>query len=302
MTAAIHGATPDSRPGALITGAGGQLGIELQAAAPAGWRVIACGSAELDVTRTEAVDAALERERPAVVFHTAAYTAVDAAEEDPAAAEAVNAGGAAHVARAARRVAARLIHVSTDFVFDGAQGRPYTTGDRPNPLGAYGRSKLGGEREVLRITEGRALVLRTAGVYSSRGRNFVLTMLRLMQERDELGVVSDQIGTPTWARPLAGALWAAAGRAELRGIHHWTDAGVASWYDFAMAIQDEALRLGLLSRAIPIRPLRSEEYPARARRPSYSVLDTSATRSALGLTAAHWRVNLRTMLRGLANA
>ena len=294
--------TRSGEPVALITGARGQLGIELQSTVPPGWRVLPYGSEELDVTRPDALHALLERERPAVVFHAAAYTAVDAAEGEPGRAEAVNARGAEHVASAARQVAARLIHVSTDFVFDGAQGHPYAPGDRPNALGVYGRTKLGGEEAVARVSEGAALVMRTAWVYSSHGRNFVLTMLRLMREDDEVGVVSDQVGTPTWARPLAHALWAAAARPELRGVHHWTDAGVASWYDFAVAIQEEALALGLLDRAVPVRPLRTDEYPARARRPSYSVLDTTATRAALGLSAAHWRVNLRTMLRGLADA
>jgi dTDP-4-dehydrorhamnose reductase len=287
---------------ALITGAGGQLGTELSAMAPAGWRVAACGSADLDVTRPEMVEAVFERARPAVVFHAAAYTAVDRAEDEPERAEAVNAGGTAHVARAAERLAARLIHVSTDFVFDGAQGRPYTPEDRPGPLGVYGRTKLTGEREAARLTEGRALVVRTAWVYAAHGRNFPRTMLRLMRERGEVGVVSDQVGTPTWARPLARALWALAERPDLRGVHHWTDAGVASWYDFAVAIQEEALALGLLDRAVPVRPLRTTEYPSRARRPPYSVLDTTSLRRVLELPATHWRVNLRAMLRGLADA
>ena len=289
-------------PVALITGAEGQLGVELQATAPPGWRVEACGLGELDVTRTRAVQAVFERAQPTVVFHAAAYTEVDSAEDEPERASAVNVEGTAHVAEAARRVAARLVHVSTDFVFDGAQGRPYAAGDPPNPLGVYGRTKLAGEREALRISAGGALVVRTAWLYGAHGRNFVRTMLRLMRERADIGVVSDQVGTPTWARSLAHALWAAAGRDELRGIHHWTDAGVASWYDFAVAIQEEALALGLLDRAISVRPLRTTEYPARARRPAYSVLDTSATRSALGCSPAHWRANLRTMLRGLVNA
>jgi dTDP-4-dehydrorhamnose reductase len=283
-------------------GAPGELCPELQATAPPAWRIVPCGSGDLDVTRDEAVRAVLERERPAVVIHAAAYTAVDAAEEDAERAEAVNAAGAAHVASAARGIGARLIHVSTDFVFDGTQGHPYAPGDRPNPLGVYGRTKLAGEREAARLTDGEALIVRTAWVYAGQGRNFVRTMLRLMREREVVGVVSDQVGTPTWARPLAQALWAAAELPRLRGVHHWTDAGVASWYDFAVAIQEEALALGMLARAVPVRPLRTQEYPARAPRPPYSVLDTSATRPALGLPATHWRVNLRTMLRGLADA
>ncbi|MBA3259572.1 MAG: dTDP-4-dehydrorhamnose reductase [Gemmatimonadales bacterium] len=287
---------------ALITGAGGQLGIELRATAPPGWLVTACDSRELDVTRTEVVSEVLEREAPSVVLNAAAFTSVDAAEDEPARAEAVNVRGAANVAEAARRIGARMIHLSTDFVFDGAQGRPYTPSDPPRPLGVYARTKLAGEREVERVSRGEALVIRTAWVYSAHGRNFVRTMLGLMQERESLGVVADQIGTPTWARPLAEALWRAAALPALRGIHHWTDAGVATWYDFAEAIQEEALGAGLLTRRVAIRPLRTGEYPAKARRPSFSVLDKTATWAVLGGPARHWRANLRLMLGGLANA
>lgn len=289
-------------PKALITGAGGQIGLALQQTAPAGWQVVACGSVELDVTRPEMVADVLERERPAWVIHTAAFTGVDAAEREVERAEAVNARGAAHVAEAARRIGARLLHVSTDFVFDGARGSPYSPSDPPNPLGAYGRSKLAGEREVVRLSGGEALVMRTAWVYSAQGRNFVRTMLKLMREGQNLGVVCDQVGTPTWAHTLAEALWRAAALPELRGTHHWTDAGVASWYDFAVAIQEEALSLGLLQRPVPIRPLRTEDYPTAARRPCFSVLDKTATWAALGGPAPHWRANLRLMLQGLASA
>lgn len=287
-------------PTALITGAEGQLGLELQATAPAGWLVHACGSAELDVTDAARVRAVIAAERPDVVIHTAAYTGVDAAEIDAARAEAVNADGTAHVAEAAGEVGARLVHVSTDFVFDGQQGRPYGPEDPPNPLSVYGRTKLLGERAVTRMARDRGVTVRTAWLYSRQGHNFVRTMLRLMSERDELGVVCDQVGTPTWARSLAEALWAAAQRPELHGILHWTDAGVASWYDFAIAIQEEGLAHGLLTRVVPVRPLSSAQYPTRARRPSYSVLDTRASWGALGLHPPHWRVNLRRMFEGLA--
>jgi dTDP-4-dehydrorhamnose reductase len=191
-----------------------------------------------------------------------------------------------------------VIHVSTDFVFDGTQGRPYAPTDQPNPLGVYGRTKLAGEQAVQRCTPS-AVIVRTAWVYSMHGHNFVLKMLRVMEERDEVSVVSDQVGAPTWSRSLAAALWAAVGCPDLRGIYHWTDAGVASRYDFAVAIQEEALAVGLLSRAVPIRPVQTHEYPTPARRPAFSVLDTGATRTALGMTAPHWRVNLRHMLREL---
>jgi dTDP-4-dehydrorhamnose reductase len=287
---------------ALITGAAGQLGRELLAVAPSSWDTVGCSSSELDITRPESVADVLGRERPTLVINAAAYTNVDAAEQEADRAEAVNASGAAHVAAGARRIGARLIHLSTDFVFDGGQGRPYLPEDQPRPLGVYGRSKLAGESEVARLTRGEALIVRTAWLYSGTGRNFVLTLLRLLSERDEVGIVSDQVGTPTSCGSLAEALWAAATCQHLHGIHHWTDAGVATRYDFAVAIQEESLALGLLTRVIPIRPLRSEEYPTAAKRPCYSVLDATATSSILGLPRRHWRSNLRAMLQGLPRA
>jgi dTDP-4-dehydrorhamnose reductase len=295
----VSGARP---PAALLTGASGQLGRALQATAPRGWRVVACDAANLDVTRPEAVEEVVLRERPALIVNAGAYTSVDAAERETERAEAVNSAGAAHVAEAAKLAGARLIHVSTDYVFDGAQGRPYAPADRPRPLGVYGRTKLAGEREVTRISGGAALVLRTSWLYSAHGRNFVLTMLRLMREREALGVVADQVGSPTWARGLAEVIWAAAGAPELGGVHHWTDAGVASWYDFAVAIQEEALALGLLPRPVPVRPLRTAEYPTDARRPGYSVLERSAALAGLGVPVRHWREQLRTMLREVVPA
>jgi len=281
---------------ALITGAGGQVGLELQAAQPDGWSVVACGSAELDVTQADRVRAVLRQERPDVVIHAAAFTEVDRAEAEVERAEAVNVRGTEHVAEAARALDARLVYVSTDFVFDGASGRPYAPDDAPGPLGVYGRTKLAGERAAQRILGSRALIVRTAWVYSWHGRNFVRTMLALMRERSELRVVSDQIGTPTWARSLVEALWCAAARPELHGTLHWTDAGVASWYDFAVAIQEEAIAAGLLDRAVPVRPIRTEEYPAPARRPPSAVLDKHASWALLGRPIRHWRECLRLML------
>lgn len=294
--------TPERRPKALITGARGQIGSELQATAPGTWQVVPCGSSELDVTQADAARAIIVRERPVVIIHAAAYTDVDSAEREVERAEAVNAAGAANVAAAGSEVGARMIYISTDFVFDGSLGRPYAPGDQARPLGVYGRTKLAGERAVLDRTGGRSLVVRTAWVYSAHGHNFVRTMLGLMKTQSSVGVVSDQVGTPTWAHPLAQALWSAAEQPELGGILHWTDAGVASWYDFAVAIQEEALAAGLLTRAVPIHPLRTEEFPRPARRPPYSVLDKTTGWSALGGPAAHWRSNLRCMLESLPHA
>ena len=277
----------------LITGASGQLGRELQAAAPQSWRVRACDAAALDVTRPEVVEEVVLRVRPDLIVNAGAYTAVDAAEREAERAEAVNSAGAAHVAEAAKRVGARLIHLSTDYVFDGAQSRPYTAAERPRPLGVYGRTKLAGEREVARISGGAALVLRTSWLYSVHGRNFVLTMLRLMRDRDSVGVVADQVGSPTWARGLAAVIWAAADAPGVRGVHHWSDAGVASWYDLALAVQEEALTLGLLPRAVPIRPLRTAEYPTDARRPAYSVLELEPLEKAIVRKMPEWREALK---------
>ena len=285
-----------------MVGAGGQLGRELVATVPAAVEVIAADHGRLDVTDANAVRALILRERPHVVINAAGYTAVDRAETDQGTAFAVNARGPANLARGAVEAGARLVHVSTDFVFDGAQSTPYATDATPNPLNAYGRSKLEGERSVGAIAGGASVVIRTAWVYSVHGSNFVKNMLRLMDERGELGVVVDQVGTPTWARGLAKALWAAASLPGVRGTLHWTDAGVASWYDLAVAVQEEALAAGILRGAAAVRPIRTESYPTPARRPAYSVLDKGQSWATLGMTPPHWRTALRQMLGEVGRA
>lgn len=282
----------------LITGASGQLGHELVAAAPERMHVCAFGRDDLDITDTAAIAERFEAAAPDVVINAAAFTAVDRAEHERARAFAVNENGATNIAAAAALRDARLIHVSTDFVFDGRQATPYSPADPPNPLGVYGESKLAGETGVLRELGQRALIVRTAWVYSGHGHNFVNTMLRLMREKDELRVVCDQIGTPTWAGGLARTLWAAV-ESDASGVLHWSDAGVASWYDFAVAIQEEGLAAGLLDRAIPIFPIRTAEYPTPARRPACAVLDKGAAMVALGQRPEHWRVALREALQEL---
>jgi dTDP-4-dehydrorhamnose reductase len=263
--------------------------------APDGVEITARSRAELDISDAAAVSAVLGEIGPGTIINAAAYTAVDKAESEPDAAYAVNRDGAANLAKASRETGCRLVHLSTDFVFDGNRSSPYRPTDATNPLGVYGASKLAGEQAVLDILGDQALIVRTAWVYSGEGGNFVNTMLRLMGERESLRVVADQIGTPTWTRGLAEAIWRAAGLG-LRGIHHWTDAGVASWYDFAVAIQEEALAVGLLERSIDIHPIRAVDYPTPAMRPPYSVLDKTETWKALGYEAEHWRVALRRML------
>jgi dTDP-4-dehydrorhamnose reductase len=284
----------------LITGAAGQLGIALQRTAPSGVGLLPVDLQQLDLTRSDAVEAFIALHQPAAIINCAAYTAVDRAESEPELAEAVNVRAAAALAASAHRHGVRLIQISTDFVFGGATSRPWQPDDATAPQSVYGRTKRDGEQVVLQTLGARALVIRTAWLYSEHGSNFVRTMLRLMRERDEVRVIADQIGTPTWAHSLAETLWSAIAMPSVHGILHWTDSGVASWYDFAIAIQEEALTCGLLSRAVPVTPIASSEYPTPAVRPSFSVLDKSATIRALAMTPAHWRVNLRHMLAGLA--
>ncbi len=279
----------------LVTGAGGQLGRALVAGAPAGAQVVAVDRAALDIADGAAVADRVARDRPDVILNAAAYTAVDRAESEEAQARAINGAAVDHLASAARAIGARLIHVSTDFVFDGASGSPYAPDAPTNPLSAYGRSKLAGEQAA----GPDALIVRASWVYAPTGGNFVRTMLRLMAERDEVRVVADQIGSPTYAPGLADALWRLAAL-DARGILHHSDSGAASWYDFAVAIQEEALALGLLDRAVPVIPIATADYPTPARRPAYSVLNKSATAALLGGPAPHWRVNLRRMLKEVA--
>jgi len=282
----------------LVTGAGGQLGRELVLTANAETRCIGLTRSQLDICDSEAVVEILKQEKPILVINAAAYTAVDKAESDRGNASRINETALGILARACGTAGARLIHVSTDFVFDGESNRPYHPESAPNPIGEYGRTKLGGERAVQEALPD-ALIIRTGWVYSCFGNNFVKTMLRLMAERDELSVVADQVGTPTWARGLAQAIWAASEQTQLSGIYHWSDAGVCSWYDFALAIYEEASGLGLLSTQTNFLPIPAAEYPTPAERPHYSVLDKTRSWQDFQLQGVHWRVQLRSMLKQL---
>ena len=276
----------------LVTGAGGQLGRALCETAPAGIECRAVSREQCDISNAQSIAASLDAEAPRLLINAAAYTAVDRAESEAQLARSANAQAPGLLAQECAEREIRLLHVSTDFVFDGRSGTPYRSDAPVAPLGVYGQTKLDGERAVLSRLPS-ALVLRTGWVYSHQGRNFLTTMLRLHRERDELRVVDDQVGTPTSAHSLAAALWAAVQRPQVSGVHHWSDAGVCSWYDFAQAIGEEAASRGLLERPARVLPISSAEYPTAARRPSYSVLDKQGTREALGLPAVHWRTALR---------
>ncbi len=282
----------------LITGAAGQLGRELLRTMPEGVECIAATREILDIADAAQVRALVRRERPGLIINAAAYTAVDKAESEQELAAAINVNGAANLATACAENESRLIHVSTDFVFDGTSSTPYLPDAPTSPLGEYGRSKLAGEQAVVAGLPS-ALIMRTAWVYSAFGGNFVKTMLRLMAEREELSVVADQVGTPTWARGLADALWLAADQSDLQGLYHWTDAGVCSWYDFAVAIAEEALEIGLLQRMPRIHPIPGSAYPTPAARPAFSVLDKNSTWAVLKTESLHWRSQLRSMLKEL---
>lgn len=282
----------------LLTGSKGQLGYELQRSLPEAYRLIAIDYEQLDITNSQQVMAFFDENSVDVVINAAAYTAVDKAEEEKALAWAVNQQGAENLARAAKKHHARLVQVSTDFVFSDKQSCPYLPEDAVAPVSVYGMSKHAGDEAVLKTLGDRALVVRTAWLYSAHGHNFVKTMLRLMQERDRLSIVADQVGTPTWAATLSDCIWKLLD-SNASGLYHCADNGVASWYDFAVAIQEEGLQCGLLTKAIALKPIRTEDYPTPAIRPTYSVMDKTQTEVKLNITLPHWRVSLRNMLKEL---
>ena len=286
----------------LLTGAGGQLGQALIASAPQGVELVATSRQELDLADAEACRAAVKQHQPDWVLNAGAYTAVDKAESEPELAHAVNAGAPEAFARALDQHGGRLLQISTDFVFNGTQGKPYQAEQARDPLGVYGASKAAGEAAVQSIfgTDGRGLILRTSWVIGPVGKNFALTMLRLHRERDQLGVVADQVGCPTSTLNLAMACWRTlqiADERELPAVMHWSDAGAASWYDVAVAVGRIGAELGLIDSPAEVQPITTADYPTPAARPSYSVLDCSSTRAALELEGEHWQEALKAVLQ-----
>lgn len=283
----------------LVTGANGQLGCELRALAPLypQHRFTFATRAELDITDAVGVSRMVQQSRAQAIINCAAYTQVDRAEADAAQAEAINHFGAAHLAQAAKRADALLVHISTDYVFGGRGNTPFTEQDSPAPLGVYGHTKLAGELAV-RASGCRHLILRTSWLYSSYGSNFVKTIRRLIAERQELKVVSDQVGSPTYAADLAAAILHILSQppaAALRGTYHYSNEGVCSWYDFAVAIH----RLSRASSPCRILPCRSREFPSNVQRPSFSVLDKAAIRRAFALPIPHWLSSLERCIHKL---
>lgn len=286
----------------LLTGANGQVGRCVQDLfATTAHQLIAVDRAALDISDAEAVNAAFEQYRPELIINAAAYTAVDKAETEPELAAQINTLGPANLARAAASIDAALIHISTDYVFDGNKATPYVESDATSPQGAYGQTKLAGEREVQRYCR-KHVIVRTAWVFSEYGNNFVKTMLRLGSERDALSVVADQVGCPTYAGDIAKACLAVCeaeqdGRASY-GVYHYCGDEAVSWHDFASVIFKQAVALGVLDKAPQLTAISTTQYPTPAQRPAYSVLDSGRFAQIYVRPASDWQLGLMNKVLG----
>lgn len=269
----------------LITGCNGQLGMELSKLLPA---AIQTNRANLDITDSDAVQAFVREKNIDTIINCAAYTAVDRAEDEPEVAEKVNALGPQNLAKSG----AKIIHISTDYVFDGTSYKPYETEDKTNPISVYGKTKLDGEKAVLKYAS-KAVIIRTAWLYSSHGDNFVKKICQLAAKRDEIKVVYDQIGTPTFAEDLAKTIVSILPQLNWidKKIYHFTNEGVCSWYDFATAIVE------LSKLTCKVNPIQSSEYPTKAPRPYYSVLSKEKIKRSFELKISHWKESLAKCLK-----
>jgi dTDP-4-dehydrorhamnose reductase len=282
----------------LVTGSTGQLGFEaVSALSQSGHEVIAPQRREMDFLNPDAVADRTRDYQADWVINCAAYTQVDRAESEVEQAFVINRDSAARLAGAVAGYGGRLLHVSTDFVFDGTQSRPYREEDEARPLSVYGRSKWEGEQAV-RTALPEAIILRTAWVYGVHGHNFVKTILRVAREGKPLRVVDDQFGTPTWARDIAGAIRDLI-QNQAKGTYHYTNAGSTSWHGFATAILAGAINAGFALETTVVEPIPTSGYPTPARRPAYSVLDTGKIQSLLTAPIPHWRDSLNEMLKEL---
>ncbi|OVE76221.1 dTDP-4-dehydrorhamnose reductase [bacterium E08(2017)] len=266
----------------LILGNDGQVGFELEQRLRGKGDVLGYAYPEIDYSKIDFVLSLLHDNKPDFVINAAAYTAVDKAELEADIAQAINGDAPGILAEECLKLDATFVHYSTDFVFDGAKGSPYSEEDTPNPLSVYGKTKLAGDEAVL-SSEGRNLIFRVSWIYGMRGQNFLLTMRRLSEERDEIRVVDDQVGCPTWCGAIAQGTVDAIGQEAPYGLYHMTCDGVASWYDFAREI---------LGDTVTVKPIKTEEYPTPSARPPYSVLNCSKLRDAFNITLPDWRDSL----------
>ena len=285
----------------LLTGADGQLGQTFQTHFPSSdlsqkYRLLTADIQEMDLTKEKSISDFLQSNIPSLIVNCGAYTSVDTAESEVEAARKINDGAVSCIARWASENNCRMIHISTDFVFDGRKREPYSPFDETNPLGIYGETKLAGESHLLKLLPKDGVVLRASWLYSEHGHNFVKTMIELMNRKSELGVVNDQIGSPTSTHSLVRVLLSLIEHCTISGVLHWCDGAAISWYDFAIEIQRQAYKHGLLEREIPIKPLTTEEYPTPAVRPRYSVLHRGTTLEKLSLHVTNWQAELKAVV------
>ncbi|MDJ0846652.1 dTDP-4-dehydrorhamnose reductase [Crocosphaera sp.] len=283
----------------LLTGSDGQVGQDLQQTLISVGEVIATNRQQLDLTSPDTIRQVIQETQPDIIVNSAAYTAVDKAESEADLAFSINSVAPAIIAEEAKKIGAFLLHISTDYVFDGTKNTPYLETDTTHPLGVYGQSKLAGEQGIQKNGD-RYVILRTAWVYGTEGKgNFVKTMLRLGKEKEQLGIVADQVGSPTWSYDIANTITEILTHlnlTETRDIYHFTNSGVASWYDLAVAVFEEAQKLGFPLNIKQVNPIVTEEYPTPAKRPHYSVLSGKKTAKLLGHNAPYWRDSLKKML------
>ncbi|MDR3123431.1 MAG: dTDP-4-dehydrorhamnose reductase [Treponema sp.] len=289
-----------------LIGSKGMLGTELSQVLEQRGLVWVGSDREVDITDPAALDAFIAQQQGPItwIVNCVAYTAVDQAEDDPDACRRVNADGPAYIARAANRIGAKLLHFSTDYVFNGKVTVPYKEDNPTDPIGVYGLTKRDGEAAIL-ANHGAAYILRTAWLYGRHGNNFVRTMLRLMNEREEVRVVNDQRGSPTWVNDLANTaanliMRADSGKSLEHGIYQYTNEGEIAWFEFAQEIYAQGKKLGLISGDCAVRPCASAEYPSRVTRPTYSVLDKGKIKRALGIAIPRWDASLKRYLETCA--
>lgn len=278
----------------LLTGAGGQLGRCFHDLAPKGWEILAVDSSTLDITNLDLIKKAVSAFNPDAIVNAAAYTAVDKAENDIESAALVNECGPRNLALVAQEAGCRLVHVSTDYVFDGLATAPYQETDKTNPLSVYGRTKLDGESAVLNAHP-HAIVIRTAWVFSEYGNNFVKTMLRLGKQRDSLGIVADQFGCPTYAGDIADTIIGLLEKNIAGGIYHYCGDNQVSWNEFAEVIFTTAVEKGFLEKAPVVNAISTEQYPTPAVRPKYSVLDCSKIKQH-GIALSNWKSKVESVI------
>ncbi len=284
----------------LLTGITGQVGQELPKTLTNLGEVVGVSRQEFDLSQSEQIKQKIAEIKPNIIVNAGAYTAVDKAEEDSKLAIAINADAPKAIAIAANDIGATVVHISTDYVFNGKNHTPYLETDTTDPLGVYGNSKLQGEIGIRENCD-RHIILRTAWVYGARGHgNFVKTMIRLGESREELKVVADQIGSPTWSYDIADAITNLLNKSQedstINGVYHFTNSGVASWYDLAVATFTEAKQLGFPLKIKQVFPITTADYPTPAQRPAYSVLSKNKYTEAMGIYPPHWRKSLKKML------